>query len=197
QPFAVEGIVNALRQLRAEKLIAEKASPELQEQYGLKTPGVKVTLVATKDNKPEEHVYLFGKDADDGTYAKLGDRDLIFQVNKTVLSRIGTELREQKVFSFDPNKVKALKVAGWQEVTGTLFTLDLERKSATEWTVKAPAGFNLDPARAEEFLTSLSFLRAEQFLNPKTGPQPEKMEAKDGAMTVEITVEGEKEPLTL
>src|SRR5262249_4169453 len=71
QSFAVEGIVNTLRQLRAEKLIAEKASPELQEQYGLKTPGVKVTLVATKDNKPEEHVYLFGKDADDGTYAKL------------------------------------------------------------------------------------------------------------------------------
>src|SRR5262249_62389948 len=58
-------------------------------------------------------------------------------------------------------------------------------------------GFNHAQGRAEEFLTSLSCLRAEQFLIPKTGPQPEKMEAKDGAMTVEITVEGEKEPLTL
>jgi hypothetical protein len=197
QSFAVEGIINGLRQLRAEKLIAEKASPELQEQYGLKTPSVKVTLVATKDNKPEEHVYLFGKDTDEGTYAKLGDRDLIFQVNKTVLSRLSGELREQTVFSFDRNKVKALKVTAWQDVVGSPYTLDLERKSPTEWTVKAPAGYNLDPAKAEEFITSLSFLRAEQFLNPKTGPQPEKMEGKDGAMTVEITVEGEKDPLTL
>src|SRR5262249_11883883 len=119
------------------------------------------------------------------------------QVNKMVMSRLGTELREQTVFSFDRNKVKALKVTAWQDIVGSPYTLDLERKSATEWTVKAPAGYNLDPAKAEEFLTGRSFLRAEQFLNPKTGPQPEKMEAKDGAMTVEITVEGEKDPLTL
>jgi hypothetical protein len=197
QPFAVEGIVNQLQHLRAEKLIAEKVSPELLDQYGLKTPSVKVTLVAMKGDKPEEHVYLFGKDVEDGVYAKLGDRDLIFQVKKSVLTQLSNELRDLTVFSFDKNKVKALKVTGWHDFAGSPYILDLERKSATEWTAKAPAGFSLDPAKAEEFLTSLSLLRAQQFLNAKTGPQPEKMEVKDGAMVVEITVEGEKDPLTL
>src|SRR5262249_47971332 len=125
---AVEDAVAQVRHLRAEKLVAEKASPELEQQYGLKTPTVKATVVITKDDKPEEWVYLFGKEENDLVYAKQGNRDVIFQVRKAELTPLQAELRDPTVLAFDRSKVKEMKLTGWHDLLGAPLTLVLERK---------------------------------------------------------------------
>jgi hypothetical protein len=202
--ITVEEDVNELSRLRALKLITEKMSPEQEQQYGLKSARLKATVTTTgADKKPEDHVYLFGDDVKDdkgnvtGVYAKEAGHDLVFTVHKAVVDALQGELRDPVVFHFDPAKVQGLKLTGWQSVLGAPYTIDLEHKEG-KWSVKSSTGaINLDPAKVDDFVTGLTRLRAEKFLDPKGEPKPEKMEVKDDALTVEVTVEGEKEPFTL
>lgn len=205
--IAVEGIVNDLRSLRAEKLVAEKATSEQEQQYGLKPPKVQVTVtVPDKDKKPEDHVYLFGDDAKDdraallGVYAKEAKHDLVFTVNRSVVDAFKGELRDPVLFHFDPAKVKALKLTGWYSLRKAADVIDLEQPSPGKWAVKKDSTLpmlNPDTTKVDELVRTLANLRIEQFLDPKAGPKPEKMDVKDDALQIEITVEGEKEPLTL
>jgi hypothetical protein len=202
--FTAEAIVNDLRHVRAEKLITEKATPEQEQQFGLKSPRVKATVTTTgADNKPEQHVYLFGDEVKDGkgtvtgVYAKEAKNDLVFTVPKHDLELLQGELRDPVVFHFDPAKAKGLKVVGWKSAFGGEATLDLERKGGT-WTVKSsPVAISLDQNKVEDFVRTLSDLRAARFLDAKGDPKPEKMDVKDDALHVEVNVEGEKDAYTL
>jgi len=49
-----------------------------------------------------------------------------------------TEFRERSIFTFDPAKVKELKMVGWYETAKYLFTLVLERKSGGVWEAPSP-----------------------------------------------------------
>ncbi len=194
-------ILSELQGLQAEKLIAEKATDNELERFGLKSPAVKATLTAVKaDKKTEDHSYLLGKETDDksGIYAKQGENDLVYVVRKNVLDSLQGDLLDPTIFSFDLSKVKGVKIVGWQDVVGSAFTLDLERKSAQNWVVKSPPEFKLDLAQIENFISGLTNLRAEKFVMPKTAAKPEhKLDLKDGALEITITLEGEKDPFTL
>jgi hypothetical protein len=200
----ISGIIGDLQHLRAEKLITEKATPEQEQQYGLKTPRLKATLTAMgADKKPEEHVYLFGDEVKDdkgnvtGVYAKEAKNSLVFTVPKSDVDPLQGELRDPTVFHFDAAKAKGLKVTGWTSTLGSPITLALERKGGT-WTVQAsPVQVTLDQNKVEDFVNALSHLRADKFLDPKGEPKPEKMDVKDDALQIEVTVEGEKDPYLL
>jgi hypothetical protein len=199
-PEAVRGILNALNRLRATKLVAEKAGPAtLDKDYGLSKPVLKAVVTVSKDGKDTAHEYDFGKDEDkDHVYAKQGTRDMIFTVDKGALAALRGELQDPTVFSFDVAKVKAVKVTGWKELLGSPLTLEFERKSATEWNAKNPPKFPLDRSKLERFLDELSRLRAVGFVAHHATPKPEQgLDADQGALVVEITVEGEKAPLKL
>jgi len=197
----VDHLINDLRDLQAEKLIAEKATESELDRFGLKSPAIKVTVTERKGEKEtQDQVYLFGKETDDksGIYAKQAGRDMVFVVRKNVLDSLQADLQDTKIFGFDAGKVNELKLVGWQDIVGSPFTLDLERKSGKGWTVKAPAGFNLNTAQVDSFLAGLSNVRAERFLGRKEAVKPEyKLDLKDGALTVTVGVEGEKEPYVL
>ncbi len=197
----VDQLLDELRDLEAEKLVAEKAADTELERYGLKAPSTKVTVTVSKtDKKTEDHVYLFGKETEDktGVYAKQGERDLVFVVRKSVVDALQGDLRDRTVFSFALGKVKGLKLVGWQDVMGGPHTLDLERKTSQNWVVKSPAEFKLDLSKAESFLSGLSHVRAERFVADKSGAKPEyKLDLKNGALEIAIKLEGEKEPYTL
>jgi hypothetical protein len=197
---AVAGILNALNRLQAQKLVAEKASAaDLEKEYGLTKPSLKAVVTVTKDDKSTESVYEFGKTLDNSVYGKQGQRDTIFLVNKADLAPLETtELQDKTVFTFDVAKVKALKLTGWQNLLGHPFTLDLERKDASEWTVKAPANFTLDATKVRRFLDDLARLKAEKFVAHNAKPTPEQeLEVAKGALQIEIVLEGEMEPLQL
>jgi hypothetical protein len=199
----VERIIGELKNLRADKLVSEKSTPEQEKQYKLDKPSTKATVTTDKDKKTTEHVYLFGDEVKDskgvvtGAYAKQADHDLLFVVGKPALEVLKSDLRDPVVLNFDPNKVKSMKLVGWSSLLGSPSTLDLERKSNTEWSLAkgSSAMFPVDAVKAENLLHALNGLKAD-FLD-KNGPKPEKMDLKDDALEITLTVEGEKDPLTL
>jgi hypothetical protein len=199
-PQAVDSVLNTLNRLRAVKLVSEKAGPAtLDKDYGLSKPAVKAVVTVNKDGKDTAHEYDFGKDEDkDHVYAKQGGRDMIFTVDKNVLTTLRAELQDPTVFNFDVAKVKAVKITGWKDLLGSPLTLEFERKGIAEWAAKSPPKVTLDRAKLERFLGDLSRLRAVNFVAHNATPKPEQgLDADQGALVVEITVEGEKTPLKL
>jgi len=64
--------------------------------------------------------------------------------------------------------------------------------------VNGKPDYKVDSQKAEEFLQSLSLVRTEGFVSQKGEPKPEYgLNVKDGALAIEIIVEGEKTPITL
>jgi hypothetical protein len=204
----VQDAIDEVGRLHATKLVAEKASDSALVQYGLHPPQVKVTVSVrpkdSKDTKTEDWVLLVGKETEDkfNVYAQLHSprkedqekRDWVVVVSKSIQDALQADLQDTGVFSFDASKVKSLKLVGWQDVVGNPFTIDLEKKDG-KWVVKTPSGFNPDATQVDNFVTTLSSLKAERFLTPRTGPKPEhKLDLKDGALKVEVTLEGDKEP---
>ncbi len=198
-PQEMDKVLAALRGLRPVKLVAE--GPADLDKYGLKAPQVKAAVkIKGADNKTEDWVYLFGKETEDktGVYAKQDKHDLVFVAPQDVLTTLRGELQDPTIFQFESAKVKEVKITGWKQQQGFPVTLDLERKGPAEWTVKAPAGFDLDNGQANQFLQYLSHLRAERFVVRRKGPQPEhKLGSQEAALHIDITLEGEKAPLTL
>src|SRR5262249_23038651 len=156
---------------RAERLWAEKATDRELERFGLKPPKAQAT-VTLKEGSDKERVYLFGAETDDKTqvYAKQGERDLVFSVRKSVPDALQqTDIVDPVVFQIDLAKVVGIKLTGWKDVVGQETTLDLERKGANNWSVKAPAGYKLSASQAESFLGLLQTVRAERFVSFKGG----------------------------
>ena len=197
-PATVESILAALDDLRATRLVTENPKDDaLDKEYGLKTPALQA--VVTKDDKTS-YTYDFGKDAaDGGEYALQSQRPkIVFVVNKFDLEPLQKELRDRTIFAFDPAKVKTLKMTGWQKTSGgELLTRDLERKDKT-WTVKVPANLDMNFDKVHKLVEDLSHLQAERFVTKNAAVKAafDKDEQKS-VFTVEMTVEGEKEPLVL
>jgi hypothetical protein len=188
--------------LHTDKLVAEKPSESELDRYGLKSPAFKavVTIKNREGSKSEHHVYLFGKETEDkaSRYAQQDGRDVVFLVRSNVVDPLQKDFADPTVLTFDVAKVKGMKLTGWQSLLGSPHTLDLERKSGSDWVAKAPPGFQVNPSQAEGFLTSLNGLRAVRFVAHKSGAKPEhKLDIKDGALEVELTLEGQKDPIKL
>ena len=198
-PAAVQAILGTLDGLKATRLAAENPKEEdVDKEYGLKTPALKAEV--TKDDKTT-YTYDFGKDAaDGGEYAVQSQRPkTVFVVSKFDLEPLQRELQDRTIFAFDPAKVKTLKMTGWQKATGgEVLSRDLERKDAKTWTVKAPPNLDMNFDKVNKLVEELSRLQAERFVTKNAAVKAayDKDEQKT-AFTVEMTVEGEKEPLVL
>jgi hypothetical protein len=202
EPFKLNALLNDLSQLRVERLWAEKATDKELDRFGLKAPRL-TTTVSLADAKDKERSYLFGAETDDKTqvYAKQGDRDLIFSVPKSAVDAFQqADVVDPTVFRLDLSKVTGMKLTGWAtlNIERKPQTLDLERKGANNWVVKAPSAFKLSASQAESLLMALAVVRAEKVAVYKTGPKPEfKLTPADGALSIDIAMDGEKEPVTL
>jgi peroxiredoxin len=205
---SVKEILTSLNRLRAKRLVADKPSADaLDKEYGLKSPSLKAVVTLTKDGKDSEFTYEFGKELEDksGVFSRQSQRNLVFVADPFVLTALREkELQDLTVFNFDVAKVKQVKMTGWLPVQMLIgnknpFVLELERKDASAWEAKAPAGFNIDASKVRKFLEDLSKLRAERFVAHNAQPKPEHdLEVGKGeALQIEITLEGEKEPLLL
>jgi hypothetical protein len=202
ESFKVSNLLRDLAQLRAERLWAEKATDRELERFGLKPPRMTAT-VALADAKEKERSYQFGTETDDKAqvYARQGDRDLIFSASKSVVEAFQqSDLVDPTVFQLDLSRVNGIKLTGWASlsVERKPQSLALERKGANNWSVKSPPTFKLSASQAESLLTQLAVVRAEKVIAYKSGAKPEfKLTPADGALAIEINVDGEKEPVTL
>lgn len=202
-PGKITTLLMELNELRPEKLVAEKPTPQELTNYGLATPKTKVQITLQDGDKTKTFDYDFGGDASDhAVYGKQSQSDLVFTVEKSNLTRLPTTYVDTTVAKFSPDQVKAAKFTGWIDVNKAIginapFVLDLEKKGS-DWEVKSPAGFTLSGPKVNQFLRQLSNLRAVEFVTYKTGPKPEQeLDPTQGALKIELTIEGEKEPLVL
>jgi hypothetical protein len=182
------------RPLKAVEVVAEKADASaLDKLYGLKSPAYRVAVTVTKDKKSKTTEYLFGKESSDkkGVYAKVADKDTIYVVGPEVLNSLKKDLQDPTIFSFDPDKVQAIKLTGWRKAFGTPTTRAFQRKDG-KWLAKDPPDFPLDPDKVAEFVRRLSALQAERFVTSGKG-----LKLAEDALEIESTVEGRKEPLQL
>jgi hypothetical protein len=189
--------------LIAAELIADKAEKnDLEKVYGLEPPQTRVEITLTKDDKPTTYTVLLGKDGpkagqNETVYAKVSWRDTIFTLDKIVLAEIPADFQDTTVAKFDPAKVKTIKLTGWQNIVGTPFTVDLERKDTLSWTNKNSPDSKLDPKKVAAFLDSLANLKAEKFVAKLPKPDADLDPATGPALKIEITFEKDEKPLEL
>jgi hypothetical protein len=197
---AIDHIIAELRGLHTDKLVADKQSPAVLEQYGLKSPAAVATIHVLPDGKkPDEWVYRFGKETPDknGRYAIVNKSDVVFVAPAISFQALQNELQDPTVLHFDPGAVTSVKLVGWKQAVGSTFTLEAERKAQKEWKIKAPPDFDLDAGALDTFVSGLSNLQAARFLRA-TALKPEmKLSAADRLLTIEIATAGAKPPLSL
>jgi hypothetical protein len=201
--MAVEDILRDLSTLRAERLAAEKVEPaKLAQEYGLNPPATKVVVTWTKDNKPQTFEYDFGKDAgSNGVYLKVTGSDTVYVVNNMILTALGRELQDPSVFHFDVTKARELRLKGWKDLYGgDGGEWVLKRKDGGSWEVDKSKAVKLEPdqEKVRKFLDELSRLRAERFVAHNAKPASSQgLTLTQGALQVEVIVEGEKQPFEL
>ncbi len=196
----IEQILTNLMSMSAESVFARKATPEELARFGLKIPLLEAT-VTLKDAK-EPLVYQFGKESDDkqNVYFKIGGSERVYLVLKSRLAIIENgDLIDTTIWRIDASKIRGIKISGWKSLTGGMpLTLDLLRKSGTEWSVKDQADYAVDASKTEPLALALANVQAVRFTRLKGGPAPEdKLDAQADTLTLEVTIEGEKEPHTL
>jgi hypothetical protein len=193
-------IVGNLQTLHAVKIVTRKATDAELERYGLKVPKVEVAVFIKDEKEPK--VYQLGNETEDKLhyFAKVSGSDRVVQVGKDrFASLLNDEVSDPTIWRLDPSRITSIKITGWKKLTGgTLLTLNLVRKSATEWSVKDQADYTVDAGKAEAFAASLNLVRADHFVKGKGGPDPpHALDLQTDALSIEVTVEGEKEPYVL
>jgi hypothetical protein len=108
------------------------------------------------------------------------------------------ELRDRTIFTFEPAKVKQLKMVGWYETAKYQFELLLERKSSAAWEAAKLKGFDVSNKVVGDFLRTLSRLEAKQFVEVKgKAPAEYKLGADDPNLKVEVKMEDGKTTYSL
>jgi hypothetical protein len=205
----ITDILNGLNTLRFVKIVADKAPADAKlVEWGLKEPALKAIITLTKEDKPKTFEYDFGKEADEkhDVYLRTSHQDAIGIADNNVVNTLRRELQDPTVFQFDAAKVKEVKMTGWialQKKRGINQpdVLDVKRdKNGSDWVVEMPKEFHLDAGKFNNFLKELSALKATKFVAHKAKPSDTHgldVAKDDGSLKIEITVEGEKEPLQL
>jgi hypothetical protein len=122
------------------------------------------------------------------------DNPLVFTVLKADVSRLGRDLRDPTVLTFDVSKVKRVVLKGWNKSAGEVLTLDLERPQlAGPWVGKEPKDFAVDEKKLITFLAGLSNLRASKLLPEKPDPSKHGLDPKEDALSLEVVVEAPPE----
>jgi hypothetical protein len=191
-PFKVSGLVTALSFLQPTRVTADKMTPDVLNRLEVnpEAPRLKVTVTIQGQG---ERVFLFGGDV--GTekrnvYLKPADQELVYEVDRAAFDQFQkADVQDTVVHRIDKAKVNAVKITGWQEVLGAPTTLELERKEG-KWAIKSGGMFELDPAKVNAFLDTLTAPRADAFVEYKVGPKPEhNLDVAKNALAIELALD--------
>jgi hypothetical protein len=204
---AIQSILNDLNNLRAVKIESDKVpEPAQLAQWGLDKPQLKAVVTLTQDKKSKTFDFDFGKETSDktGVYLRTSLQDMIVVAGNNVVTDLKRELQDPTVFHFDVSKVQEVKLTGWialQKPLGknTPLTYTFKRsKGGSGWEVEPKDAIKLQASRLDEFLKSLSDLKAVRFVAHKAKPSADQeLDVDKGALQIELTVTDEKEPRKL
>ena len=158
----VNKILNKLTGLRAQSFAAEQA--ENLSPYGLENPQWEVDVSLAPDHSRAS--LLLGAQADkEGAslvYAKRGEIPPVVSLKKELIQAIDVKpeaLREKKLFPFQSWKVEKADL----DLNGQHITL--EKKGAGKWWISDPLEARASSGKISPFLSSLSRLEGEEFID--------------------------------
>jgi hypothetical protein len=177
----------------ATNLVADSASPEEMEKYGLAKPEVKVTLSSyasentaeTKAGEKPLATLAFGTVEGDNGYAKLEQEPFILAAPKTLIAGIPTHAIQLQPLALA--EVKPDDVTKVQITTGET-TVTVEKKE-NDWKLASGEG-TVNQSAVQGVVAVMATLRAQKWIGPTDAPAQglEKPE-----MTVSIDVkQGDK-----
>lgn len=160
---AVDAIIGQLQQARMTSLKSADVSAAALKEHGLDKPQVVVTIGAGSATaelaigKKEDETHVFARDL---------SRPLIFSVDKSLLDAVlkkADDFRVKDVFAYRSFTATGLDVVSGG-VTYTYAKKKGEGEGAVEkWSQTVPAEKAVDAAKFDDFLMTLSNLRAESF----------------------------------
>ena len=160
---AVDALITQLTQAKMTGVTAGEATPAALKEHGLDKPQLVVTVGA---GSAKAELAIGKKEDDTHFYARDLSRPLIFSVDKTLLDGLtkkADDFRVKDVFAYRSFTATGLDVTyGGQ--TYTFAKKKAEGENAIEkWSQTKPADKELDAAKFDDFLMTLSNLRAESF----------------------------------
>ena len=155
-PVVVEGVLQTLRALKAER----KFQPEAKDlsPYGLNPPATRIDF--TDQGKTYELLLGAKTVAGQTQYVKVAHLPDIFLVEAFSVKELDREvfaLREKKLFSLAPDQIEGLEIGVGKK------TLLLE-KTAQGWLEKGQPERRLNKNRVESLLQDLTWVKAREFL---------------------------------
>ena len=154
----IEELVNALANLRADEILADK--PETMEPFGLKTPEAKWQLFA--DDKPVLTLLLGSKEKDGNrVHAMIDKGNLVALLDPILTGKVLGEYRKRAVWSdVDASQVESVVIS-----SGTSNVV--MQKMGADWRDPAKPDEKIDPAKVTEFLAAFAALKAERYASDK------------------------------
>ncbi len=165
---AVEGLVGRLQTAQMKSMVAQDATD--LKAYGLDAP----EITATVGEGSSRATLLLGKKTPEGTvYAKDAARPAVFTVEASLaddLKKPADDYRRKDLFEARAYNTDSIEVTRGSETLAfaKVKAQGKDAKNATEkWRQVKPAARDVDAAKMDTFLTKLSNLRAQSFVDAK------------------------------
>lgn len=159
----VDGLISQLGQARMTGIAAPEASVAALKEHGLDKPQVVVTIGA---GSAKAELAIGGKEDDSHFFARDLSRPIIFSVDRSLLDALtkkADDFRVKDVFAYRSFTALGLDVTA----DGQAYTYAKKKaegeNSLEKWWQTAPAEKAVDAAKFDDFLMTLSNLRAENF----------------------------------
>jgi Domain of unknown function (DUF4340) len=164
----VEGLIGRVQTAQMKAITAQDAVD--LKPYGLDKPDVSITFGLGAS----QATLMLGKKADTGTvYAKDASRPMVFTVDSALVEDVNKsadQLRRKDVFEFRAFDATAIQVTRGAETLAFEKTTGQGKDAGETWRETKPSAKDVDASAFDTFLTKLSNLRAQSFVDagPKT-----------------------------
>jgi hypothetical protein len=163
----VEGLIGRVQTAQMKAITAQDAVD--LKPYGLDKPAVSVTFGLGSS----QATLIMGKKTDASTvYAKEASRPMIFTVDAALLEDVNKpvdQLRRKDVFEFRAFDAAGIQVTRGSELLAFEKTTGQGKDAGEKWRETKPAAKDVDASAFDTFLTKLSNLRAQSFVD--AGPK--------------------------
>jgi hypothetical protein len=164
----VEGLIGRVQTAQM-KAITSQDAVDLKP-YGLDKPEVSIAFGLGSS----QATLIMGKKADASTvYAKDASRPMVFTVDSALLEDVNKpadQLRRKDVFQFRAFDAAAIQVTRGSDTLAFEKTTGQGKDAGEKWRETKPEARDVDPSAFDTFLTKLSNLRVQSFVDagPKT-----------------------------
>lgn len=180
---AIEGLLARIDGLRMKAV--ETAHPEDLSKYGLDKPAASVTI----GTGSARATLLIGTQSEEGSvYARDASREEVFTIDAGVLDdlkRDASEYRQKDLFDARAFNTTRVEIARGGQTTAYEKTMVKNQEGGEEqkWQRVAPSAGEVDGAKVDTLLSTITGLRADSFLpKPPSGAQAE--------LTIALTFDG-------